>query len=268
MISSSPDSQKDAALYYLARGWSVVPIRARSKRPIIAWQSYQLERPEVSDVEHWFARWPDANVGIVTGRLSGLVVVDVDVAHGGAETFDALLRRHESLPDTVEARSGGGGRHLYFAHPGGHVPNRVEMFRGVDLRADGGVIVAPPSVHSSGERYRWVPGRSPEILSPAELPGWLLFAVVPGSRGKGHPQSFWRELLTEGVDEGGRNNALASISGHLLWHGVDELVVIELLLSWNRIRCRPPLDDEEVLRTVKSIARTHHRQHQADNSPT
>jgi hypothetical protein len=63
------------------------------------------------------------------------------------------------------------------------------------------------------------------------------------------------------VAEGGRNNAIASLSGHLLWHGVDEQVVIELLLCWNRSRCRPPLSDEEVVRTVESIVRTHHRQH-------
>jgi hypothetical protein len=260
-MSASVDSAKQAALAYLTRGWSVVPIASRSKRPIIAWQDYQQTRPDVSDVTHWFSRWPDANVGIVTGRISSLVVIDVDVAHGGVESLERLESEHEPLPDTVEARSGGGGRHLYFSHPGGHVPNRVELFRGIDLRGDGGVIVAPPSVHPSGERYRWVTGRSPEALPPASLPVWLRQAIAAPGGSTRHPLAFWRELLTEGVVEGGRNNAVASISGHLLGHGVDEQVVIELLLCWNRSRCRPPLSDEEVVKTVESIVRTHQRQH-------
>jgi hypothetical protein len=260
MMNSSSDNPQDAALAYLSRGWSVIPMRTRSKRPIVAWHGYQQQRPDVGDVKHWYARWPDANVGIVTGRLSGLVVVDVDSRHDGEETLDSLIRQHGPLPDTVEARSGGGGRHLYFAHPGGHMPNRVEVFRGIDLRADGGVIVAPPSVHPSGERYRWARGRSPDALELAPMPRWLLDAVTPRRQGTGHPVSFWRDLMAEGVGEGRRNNAIASISGHLLWHGVDEQVLIELLLAWNRVRCQPPLSDEEVVRTVESIARTHHRQ--------
>ncbi|HEY5646962.1 MAG TPA: bifunctional DNA primase/polymerase, partial [Pseudomonadales bacterium] len=160
--------------------------------------------------------------------------------------------------------SGGGGRHLYFAHPGGALPNRVDLFRGIDFRGDGGVIVAPPSIHPSGGRYRWVEGRSPDVLAPAALPRWLLAALAPHGQGSGHPLSFWRDLMREGVAEGGRNNALASISGHLLWHEVDEQVVIELLLAWNRARCRPPLPDAEVVATVESIARAHRRAGQAD----
>jgi hypothetical protein len=238
----------------------VIPVSARSKRPIVAWQPYQQQRADEADIAHWFDRWPGANVGIVTGSMSGLVVLDVDTAHGGDDSLRALVDEHGPLPATVEARSGGGGRHLYFSHPGGHVPNRVDLYRGIDLRADGGVIVAPPSVHPSGGHYRWVRGRSPDALAPAPLPGWLLQAIAPSGRGTRHPLSFWRELLAGGVTEGQRNSAIASISGHLLWHGVDEQVLIELLLAWNRVRCRPPLADEEVIRTVESIARTHRRQ--------
>ena len=189
-MSSLPDTSKAAALDYLARGWSVVPVRPRSKIPMIVWHPYQQQRAAARDVEHWFARWPDANVGIVTGRISGLVVLDVDTRHGGEESLNALVRKHGPLPDTVEARSGGGGRHLYFGHPGGRVPNRVEVFRGIDLRADGGVIVAPPSVHPSGERYQWVRARSPEASIVAPLPPWLLQALAPQGRGSGHPLSF------------------------------------------------------------------------------
>ena len=63
--------------------------------------------------------------------------------------------------------------------------------------------------------------------------------------------------MSEGVNRGERNNSVASLAGHLLWHGVDPAVVLELLLCWNRVRCRPPLDDEEVARAVLSITRLH-----------
>lgn len=246
-----------AALDYLARGWSVVPVRPREKRPLIAWQAYQHVRPRAEDVRDWFGRWPEANVAIVTGAVSGLVVLDVDPKHGGDASLSRLEREHGPLPFTVEAVSGGGGRHLYFAHPGGHVRNQVGLAPGIDLRADGGVIIAPPSVHPSGARYGWRPHHSPQETALAAMPRWLL--QPPAPEHPGHPLAYWRELLAAGVPEGNRNSAIASLAGHLLWHGVDPEVVTELLLCWNRARCRPPLADEEVVRTVASITHLHQR---------
>jgi hypothetical protein len=76
----------------------------------------------------------------------------------------------------------------------------------------------------------------------------------------GHSLAHWRQLVREGVDQGRRNATLASLTGHLLWHGVDPAVALELLTAWNRARCRPPLADDEVLRVVDSIARLHERE--------
>jgi hypothetical protein len=253
-----PNEIEESALDYLARGWSVVPVRAREKRPLIAWQVYQQRRATAADVRDWFARWPQANVAIVTGAVSGLVVVDVDRQHGGDDSLARLEREHGPLPRTVEAISGGGGRHFYFAHPGGHVHNRAGLAPGIDLRGDGGVIVAPPSVHPSGARYAWRTGHAPHQIAPAPLPGWLS-AKNPSDRHPGHPLAYWRQLIAEGVPEGSRNDSIAALAGHLLWHGVDADVVTELLLCWNRARCRPPLADEEVVRTVDSITRLHRR---------
>jgi hypothetical protein len=93
------------------------------------------------------------------------------------------------------------------------------------------------------------------------LPPWLeALARDQGAR-LGHPARYWRSLTTEGVAEGRRNDTIASLTGHLLWRGVDPEVALELLRCWNQVRCRPPLDDEEVLRTVESITRTHFRHH-------
>jgi hypothetical protein len=211
-------------------------------------------------VEHWFRRWPDANVGIVTGAISGLVVLDVDAAHGGDASLAVLEREHGALEPTVECLTGGGGRHLYFRHPGSDTQNRVGLRDGLDLRGDGGVVVVPPSIHPSGQAYRWREGRAPQERSVAPMPRWLGLLLGEAAGHGGHPPSHWRRLVAAGVDEGRRNASLASLAGHLLWRGVDPDVVLELMLSWNRERCRPPLPDDEVASTVESIVRSHGRQ--------
>jgi hypothetical protein len=248
-----------AALEAAGRGWSVIPVRAHDKRPLLAWQGFQKTRADAAQVREWYREWPQANLGIVTGAVSGLVVLDVDPKHQGDASLAELERRHGSLPRTVEAVSGGGGRHLYFAHPGGHVPNRAGFAPGVDVRGDGGMIVAPPSVHPSGARYAWKAGHAPGECVLAPLPGWLLDELTASGVHPGHALAYWRRLVVEGVPEGERNSTLASLAGHLLWHGVDADVVTELLLCWNRSRCRPPLADDEVVRVVESIARLHRR---------
>lgn len=245
------------ALQYALRGWSVVPIEPGGKRPIVPWLELQQRRASPAEIEDWYAQRPDANVGIVTGAISGLLVLDVDARRGGAESVEAWAREHGPLPPTVEALSGGGGRHLYFRHPGGTTVNRVGLASGIDVRADGGCVVAPSSLHASGRRYAWAKGRAPEETDPASLPEWLRRLTHPGTGHAGHPLAHWRERVRAGVDEGARNSTLASLAGHLLWHGVDPQVVLELLLAWNRTRCRPPLPDQEVASVVSSITKLH-----------
>jgi hypothetical protein len=244
-----------AALDYGRLGWSFIPIEPRGKRPLVRWQVYQHRHPEATEINDWFRHWPDANIAVVTGVVSGVVVLDIDPRHGGDSSFQALERQHGPVSETVESRTGGGGSHLYFAHPGEILHNRVALAPGVDLRGDGGYVVAPPSVHASGESYRWE--RSPDVCRLAAFPSWLCGPSEDGHRG--HPLAYWRRLLREGVGEGARNNTIASLAGHLLWHGVDPEVATELLLTWNATRCRPPLAPEEVVRTVASITRRHQR---------
>jgi len=234
-------------------------MRARDKRPAIRWLEFQHRYASESEVQDWYARWPDGNVGIVTGIISGLVVLDIDPKHGGDTSLAELIQQHGPLPQTIEAITGGGGRHVYFSHPGGMVRNKVGLAPGIDLRGDGGCVVAPPSVHASGKAYTWLEGHDPVRATLAPMPGWLLHEATGVPQRRGHTLDYWRNLVTEGVPEGERNNTIASLTGHLLWHGVDPDVVQELLLCWNRIRCHPPLSDEEVVRTVDSITRLHER---------
>ena len=232
------------ALEYLRRGWSVIPIRPHDKRPAIRWLEFQQRLATEDEVKDWFQRWPDGNVGVVTGVVSGLVVLDIDPKHGGDSSFAKLIQEHGPLPHTIEARTGGGGRHVYFAHPGGIVRNRVGLVPGIDLRGDGGCVVAPPSIHASGKAYSWLPGQGAQSAALAPMPSWLMHEATGVHQPPGHSLDYWRILVKEGVAEGERNNTIASLTGHLLWHGVDPDVAQELLLCWNRIRCQPPLSDQ------------------------
>jgi hypothetical protein len=248
-----------AALAYRAHDWSVIPVEARGKRPLVAWREFQQRIATATEVERWFERWPHANVGIVTGRVSGIVVVDIDPRHGGLESVKRWERVQGALAPTVQAVTGGGGRHLYFAHPGAPLSNRVAVRPGIDLRGDGGCVVAPPSVHPNGRRYAWAPGHAPGEARLAPLPSWFREVVrvaAHASPGRLH----WRRLVREGVDQGQRNATLASLTGHLLRRGVDPDVALELILAWNRVHCRPPLADDEAARVVQSITRLHERE--------
>lgn len=249
-----------AALEYLKRHWSVIPIRSRDKRPAIRWMEFQHRRASEKEVQEWYKHWPESNVGIVTGVISGLVVLDIDPKHDGDISLERLIRKQGSLPSTLEAVTGSGGRHLYFSHPGGIVRNKVGLAPGIDLRGDGGCIVAPPSIHASGKAYYWLEGHDPKHADPAPMPEWLLREATGYRKNPGHTLDYWQKLVKEGITQGARNTTIASLAGHLLWHGVDTDLALELLLCWNRERCRPPLPEEEVVRTVHSIANLHEHQ--------
>lgn len=100
---------KQAALEYLQRHWSVIPVRAHDKRPAIRWQQYLGRLATSTELDEWFLKWPNANIGIVTGAISGLVVLDIDPEHGGNESLAQLLREYGPISHTVEAQTGGGG---------------------------------------------------------------------------------------------------------------------------------------------------------------
>ena len=113
-------------------------------------------------IRRWWERWPNANIGIATGSVSGLIVIDVDPRHGGDESWRDLVRelglKDLQMPQVI---TGGGGAHYYFQHPGGFVRSTTAIRPGVDVRGDRGYVVAPPSLHASGARYEWEVGSEP-----------------------------------------------------------------------------------------------------------
>lgn len=244
-----------AALWYAGRGLRVHPLRAGSKLPMLSrWQDRATTA--AATIADWWTRWPDAGVGIGTGTDSRVVAVDIDNRHGGDDALAALEREHGEVPTTWRCLTAGGGLHLYVRHPGGHVGNRAGMWPGIDLRGDGGYVVAPPTTLDDGRLYAWEAGHGPHEIPPMVAPGWLLERIRPAvGAAAGHAPAYWRGLVCEGIAEGGRNHAVAQLAGHLFRRGVDPFVALELTLAWNARRCRPPLPDAEVVRSVNSIAR-------------
>lgn len=253
-VPSAPGRFLRAALYYARHGWPVFPLRPRSKVPATEHGFYDGTKDPAVITPTW-KNGPNSNIGIPTGTASGLVVLDVDPRHGGDDTLAELEHANGEIPDTPRVQTGGGGLHVYLLHPGGVVGNRAAIWPGVDLRGDGGYVVAPPSVHESGREYLFEAGYWPHDLPLADPPGWLLEKLLqPGDNGAAHPPEEWRRLAREGVPEGERNDRCTRLVGHLLRHDVDALVTLELVLAWNRSRCQPPLPDGEVVAIVESIA--------------
>lgn len=224
-----------AALDYAARGYSVIPV-GRDKKPLISeWKPYQERRATAEEIRAWFSRFPAASIAIITGQISGIVVIDVE--EGGKTT---------NLPATVMSRTGGGGYHFYYKHPGSPVKNKVRLRDKTDIRGDGGYAVAPPSLHKSGRRYEWAV--SPEQSGFAGLPPWVLNMVIQG----GGTGIDWDYFLAAKNHEGTRNMKAAQYAGKLVadlkpeeWEAVGWL----RFRDWNAAKNKPPLEEAE-LRTV------------------
>lgn len=240
------------ALELLNRGFPVFP--ANGKIPCSQWQQYQhnLISPEV--FTNLFLQNPNANIGIITGKLFGTFVLDIDGLEGLAN-LRKLEEKYGVLPQSWEVISGSGGQHIYFKYPehGKVKTSAGQVAPHIDVRGEGGFIICPPSIHPSGRKYEWSVDSAEEI---ATAPEWLLKLVMekPEKAKTATPSHEWLELIRSGVNEGGRNSAIARISGMLLRKGIDPYVTLELCQAWNEGRCAPPLEQAEVITTVNSIA--------------
>jgi hypothetical protein len=214
-------------------------------------------------VKHWFGYVvPDANLGVVSDKL---VVLDVDPRHDGHESL-AELEHECELPHTWRALTGGGGVHIIFACPDGvrvasysPSPGSVPpLGPGIDIRARGGYIVAPPSRHISGRQYSWSPEHHPNETELAVAPEWLLERLTTRSPRAGVevvpiPSDEWSQITRQTVTEY-RDRVAAKIVGHLFRRGCDYELVLGMLQAWNGARCNPPLDDRELTKIVDRIA--------------
>lgn len=227
-----------AALAYAQRGWAVLPLTPRGKAPLTPHGVHDAST-DADVIRTWWGRWPLANVGISCGP-SGLAVLDVDPRAGGDVTLGELVARHGPLPDAPQVVTGGGGCHVYFRAAPGLRSRRLG--EGVEVKAAGGYVVAPPSVHPSGAAYAWAAGRPPEGLP--DPPDWLA-----------EPGQAERPEGDAPIPAGRRNVTLTSLAGTMRRRGMSEAAILAALLVENAARCHPPLPEPEVRRLVRSAAR-------------
>lgn len=229
-----------AALEYAKMGLSIIPT-GPNKKPLIEWKPYQDRCATIDEIESWWTQWPQANPALVTGRVSGVVALDLDKKHNRTS-------REFSLPATACAMSGNGGEHFLFKYPSDVSVKSGSAIsgEGVDCRGDGGYILLAPSVNEQGGQYSWVI----QIESKDDL----------------HEMPDWFKKLTSvddkkwlagknGVSEGSRNDSAASMAGKIISSTPPELlesVGWGNLKAWND-KNTPPLSEKELRNVWQSI---------------
>src|SRR5207302_645515 len=144
------------ALAYARRGWAVFPVAPHQKNPLVA-EGFKEATTDEDQIVAWWTQWPTANIGLATGSINGIAIIDVDIRNGGAESVGQLAGQVAGLYDTLIANTGGGGWHLYYTYPeDGEVRCRNgRVAPGIDIKGDGGYVLAPPSIHPNGRSYEW-----------------------------------------------------------------------------------------------------------------
>lgn len=264
VILTQTDNLLLAAKAYLQMGWSIIPLhhvvnggcscgdrgcKAPGKHPRINWTQYQTKHPMETELKQWWTRWPKANIGGITGKLSGRIVLDIDRETG----LKTIENKKLTLPPAPCVRTGGNGWHYFFKWPGFDCQNFAgkkgeTILSNVDFRGDGGLVVLPPSTHIKGV-YEWLITEKEEALAAA--PDWLLRLIREQASGiRKLTPAVWKEMIIEGR----RNQELTRMAGSLLSRmEIDD--ALPMLFAWNIEKCVPPLPEEEVRRSVESIAK-------------
>jgi putative DNA primase/helicase len=252
----------DTALSYAARGWYVFPCHTPTAGGCSCRQNcgrigkHPRTRNGLKDattataiIQRWWRQWPAANIAIATGAGSGLVVLDEDSYKGGDNSRVDLERSYSPLPETVQQLTGGGGVQYLFAHPGPAIKNGVEILgAGLDIRGDGGYVIAPPSLHASGKRYAWELTHHPDETPLAPMPDWLRVLCQDTTR---------REAVAAGepIPQHHRNDTLFKLGCAMRGRGFPHAAILGALQAINTTQCQPPLEPAEVETIAASCAK-------------
>ena len=237
----------DAAIDYASRGLAVFPLKPRDKAPITAHGVHEATT-NFDQINKWWKRYPNANIGIACGKISGgLLVVDVDRKQNGVDGLDSLNaweRENGELPETVRSITGTGGSHLLYRIDGAG-KNRVNLLDGVDIRSDGGYIVAPPSIHPNGNKYEWE--YDPDEYEVANGNETLDKLLDFGKKDKA--ENF---TMPDKVGKGQRNDTMYKLACSLQARNLPDAVVFDSVRSANNSMCDPPLSDAELSKIIES----------------
>ena len=237
----------DAAIEYASKGLAVFPVKSKDKTPLTK-NGVKNATTNFDQIEKWWTKHPNANIGIACGQVSdGLVVIDLDEKANGVSGLDSINeweREHGEFPETVRALTGGGGVHLFY-RINGTAGNRVNILDGVDIRSDNGYIVAPPSIHKSGNRYEWEYDPSEYEIAEAND---SVMELISGDD-KSAADKF---VMPDKVAKGKRNDTIYKLACSLQSRGLPDSVILTTCRATNDETCEPPLSDEEVVKSVES----------------
>ncbi|SMO57760.1 phage/plasmid primase, P4 family [Gracilimonas mengyeensis] len=260
-------STLNTALDLVDKGFHIIPLHtpqendgcscgrscgSQGKHPRISdWPNNATNNP--NQVREWWRSWPEANIGIVCGELSNLVVLDVDPRHGGEKSLDELEERLGNFTQTTTIITGGGGNHFYYRYPGqGKIKNsNGKLGDGLDIKTDGGYIVAPGCLHQSGQTYDWLIGLDEIKAFPEKL---IQALNKPATKQKKEDKKHSLSS-TDPIPEGERNNTLFELGVLLRKKGANRIQIESELLDINAKRCSPPLDSSEVQVIAGSASR-------------
>ena len=242
----------EKAIEYATKyNWAVFPVSPKTKKPLTP-NGCKDAKKAVGPIRAWWKKFPNAAIGVATGSMSNLIVIDEDIdeekGKDGYHEVSLWERDHEPFPDTVQAITGRGGYHLYFKYSGSDIRNRTGILDGVDVRGEGGYVVVPPSMHPNGTEYQWEYG--PEDIEMAEVNETVLeFLKIGKTEHKDHFQ------LPDAIPSGSRNDTLYRLACSLQAQGVPDDGIMAAVESANQTRCNPPIEDEELKLIVSSALR-------------
>ena len=264
----------EAALEYAGRGWSVMPV-GRNKKPLIKWrEATREELTNADNIRRLWAQFPDANVGIITGaRSGGLVVIDEDIDDDkgldGVKALEDWCDQNDICPidSPATVQTGRGGRHLYVRSEFVY-HNQQGCLEGVDIRGEGGYVVAPPSIHGeTGREYIWdIETDFPEV--PEADSDVTFFLASMENQGKKETKTgVMKNDFTQKVSEGGRNTKLFKYIARLQYDGEKDSDIVDYAKAYNETHLQPPLDDEEVISVINSVLGRYEKGEQFQNNP-
>ena len=231
-------SLKESAIQYAKAGLKVFPLapNSKTKQVIRSWKNEATS--DLNQVKKWWDKNPDYNVAIATGN--GLLIIDIDVKKG-SKGLESLKKYGKNLPATEKVKTPSGGYHLYY-QVDGQFKNRVNLYPGIDIRSDNGYVVAPPS-QIDGRFYEWV-NNEPIAVADQEV---YKFLNGPDIEAKETPLHIDNEIT-----QGSRNDILFKLASSLQSRGLSNETILSSVLAENSIKCKPPLDLEEVKTIVDS----------------
>lgn len=245
----------EMALKYADKGYCVVPINPYAKKPFFAIEEFQTRYSTKEEIQKWWKEFPSSMIGIMTGFISKLFVLDLDPKHDPEKIS-------ELIPDTVItpiAKTPRQGKHLYFKDPGNKdITIKTALMPDVDYRCNGGYIISPPSRNGYGRGYQWLDGLSLFDIDPADVPEALYNYILKNLHYRGVRKKKDEkdgvtnsDIFLEYFNEGRRDEDIFTVANSLVKTKAEEGLIFQTINIIGE-NCKPPFPKEEILEKIES----------------